>query len=48
MKREKIYLTSGWKFHRGEETMAFYKGFDDTSWRTFTFPHDASVECEFD
>ncbi|MBQ8540424.1 MAG: DUF4982 domain-containing protein [Clostridia bacterium] len=48
MKREKIYLTSGWKFHRGEEPMAFYKGFDDTAWRTVTVPHDASVECEFD
>ncbi len=48
MKRETIYLTSGWKFHRGEEPMAFYKGFDDTAWKTVTVPHDASVECEFD
>ena len=48
MKRETIYLTSGWKFHRGEESMAFYKGFDDSAWRMVTVPHDASVECEFD
>ena len=48
MKRETIYLSSGWKFHRGEEPMAFYKGFDDTAWRDVTVPHDASIECEFD
>lgn len=48
MKRQIIYLTSNWKFHRGEEPMAFYKGFDDTAWRTVSVPHDASVECEFD
>lgn len=48
MKRQQIHLTSGWKFHRGEEPMAFYKGFDDTAWRTVCVPHDMSVECEFD
>ncbi|MBQ8003164.1 MAG: hypothetical protein IJ297_06945, partial [Clostridia bacterium] len=48
MKRETIYLTSNWKFHRGEEPMGFYKGYDDTAWRTGSVPHDASVECEFD
>lgn len=48
MERQQIFLHSNWKFHRGEEPMAFYKGFDDTSWRTVTVPHDMSVECEFD
>lgn len=48
MERQTIYLNSGWKFHRGEEPMAFYKGYDDTAWKTVTVPHDMSVECEFD
>ncbi len=48
MKRETIFLNSGWKFHKGEEPMAFYKGFDDTSWETVTIPHDMSVTEQFD
>ncbi len=46
--RKVIFLNSNWKFHRGEEPMGFYKGFDDTAWKTVTVPHDMSVECEFD
>lgn len=48
MEREIIYLSSGWKFHPGDEPMGFYKGFDDTSWETVSVPHDYSVKCNFD
>lgn len=48
MERKTIFLNSNWKFHRGEEPMGFYKGFDDTGWKSVTVPHDMSVECEFD
>lgn len=48
MNRQTIFLNSNWKFHRGEEPMGFYKGFDDTSWKSVTVPHDMSTECEFD
>jgi len=46
--REKIFLTSSWKFYRGTEPMCFYKGFDDSSWETVAVPHDASVALPFD
>lgn len=48
MEREIITLSSGWKFHRGEEPMTFYKGFDDSAWQNVCVPHDMSVECDFD
>ncbi|WP_337100620.1 glycoside hydrolase family 2 TIM barrel-domain containing protein [Paenibacillus sp. YIM B09110] len=36
-----------WMFHRGDEPGAWYKGFDDASWRNVTLPHDWSVEEPF-
>jgi len=36
-----------WKFFRGDEPKAWYKGFDDSSWRNVTLPHDWSVEEAF-
>lgn len=36
-----------WKFHRGDEPKAWYKGLDDSSWRKATLPHDWSVEEPF-
>lgn len=48
MERQTIYLNSNWKFHKGDDPMGFYKGYDDTAWKTVTVPHDMSVEEEFD
>ena len=36
-----------WKFHRGEDEQGWYKGLDDSAWRTVTIPHDWSVEEPF-
>ena len=37
-------LKKGWKFCLGDCEEAWYKGFDDSSWRAVTVPHDWSVE----
>ncbi|AGI38337.1 beta-galactosidase [Thermoclostridium stercorarium subsp. stercorarium DSM 8532] len=42
-----IDLCLDWKFREGEEQDAWYKGFDDSSWRTVNIPHDWAVEHEF-
>lgn len=49
MKTERIIenINLNWKFFRGDESKAWYKGFDDTSWRGVTLPHDWSVEEPF-
>jgi hypothetical protein len=36
-----------WKFLRGDEAKAWYKGLDDSMWRSVTLPHDWSVEEPF-
>ncbi|MCL6602157.1 MAG: DUF4982 domain-containing protein [Paenibacillus sp.] len=36
-----------WKFLRGDEPGAWYKGLDDSNWRNVTLPHDWSVEEPF-
>jgi beta-galactosidase len=36
-----------WKFFRGDEPKAWYRGFDDSNWRNITLPHDWSVEEPF-
>ncbi|MCL6458445.1 MAG: DUF4982 domain-containing protein [Gorillibacterium sp.] len=36
-----------WKFYRGDDPGAWYKGLDDSSWRDVTLPHDWSVEEPF-
>lgn len=46
--RKKINMNCGWKFFKGDEPRASYRGFDDTDWRNVTVPHDWSVEYEFD
>jgi len=38
----------GWKFHLGDITGAWQKGFDDSGWRDVTLPHDWAVEAPFD
>lgn len=40
-------MNLNWKFFRGDEPKAWYKGFDDSSWRNITLPHDWSVEEPF-
>src|SRR5690606_6910855 len=36
-----------WNFILGDEPEAWAKGFDDSSWRRLTVPHDWSVEQPF-
>lgn len=36
-----------WKFYRGDDPGAWYRGFDDSGWRDVTLPHDWSVEEPF-
>ncbi|MFD2656604.1 glycoside hydrolase family 2 TIM barrel-domain containing protein [Gracilibacillus thailandensis] len=40
-------LNLDWKFYRGDEPKAWYKGFDDSKWRNISLPHDWSVEEPF-
>lgn len=40
-------INLNWKFHRGDEPRAWYKGFNDSNWRQVTLPHDWSVEEPF-
>ncbi len=40
-------LNLHWKFLRGDEPKAWYKGFEDINWRDVTLPHDWSVEKPF-
>lgn len=47
MSREIIKINNNWKFIRGEQELGFYRGLDDSSWRSVTLPHDWSVEEPF-
>ena len=42
-----IQLEDNWKFHLGEAEDAWYKGYDDSHWRSVILPHDWSVEQPF-
>lgn len=42
-----IELKENWRFHLGECEEAWYKGYDDSSWRQVMVPHDWSVEAPF-
>lgn len=42
-----IELRQNWRFHLGECEEAWYKGYDDSSWRRVMVPHDWSVEAPF-
>lgn len=46
--REKININGGWRFFKGDEPKASYRGFEDDEWRNVTVPHDWSVEYDFD
>ena len=49
MDKQQFILTTGWKFHLGEEGVeeAWYKGYDDSAWPEVYLPHDWSVERPF-
>lgn len=44
---KKIDLCLDWNFYLGEEQYAWFKGYDDSSWRTVNIPHDWAVEHPF-
>lgn len=48
-KRKRIVqnINLNWKFHRGDEPEAWYKGFIDDNWCNVTLPHDWSVKEPF-
>lgn len=43
----RVELKENWRFHLGECEEAWYKGYDDSSWRQVMVPHDWSVEAPF-
>ena len=34
-----------WKFHKGEEALAYTKDFNDSNWQTVTIPHDWAFQA---
>ena len=48
MDRTYITLNENWKFHYGEVTEGWYKGYDDSAWTSVTLPHDWSVHMPFE
>ncbi len=46
--RTSIQLNTGWRFALGDQAQAYFKGYDDESWKTVTLPHDWSVSLPFD
>jgi len=47
MARWIIPMDLNWKFYRGECKEAWFKGYDDSSWKSVTLPHDWAVEEPF-
>ncbi|MDE7009480.1 MAG: glycoside hydrolase family 2, partial [Lachnospiraceae bacterium] len=43
----RMELRENWRFHLGECEDAWYKGYEDSSWRRVMVPHDWSVEAPF-
>ncbi|MBZ5729106.1 MAG: DUF4982 domain-containing protein [Acidobacteriia bacterium] len=41
-------FNDGWRFFKGEAAGAEMPGFDDSSWRALTLPHDWAIEGPFD
>ena len=44
MDKIKMLINDNWKFKLSDEKEAFWKEFDDSSFKTVTIPHDWSVE----
>lgn len=40
-------LVEDWKFHYGDASAAWYKGYDDSDWKEVTIPHDWAVTMPF-
>ncbi|MDR1542614.1 MAG: glycoside hydrolase family 2 [Clostridiales bacterium] len=47
MQRREINLRHGWRLKLFDESSAWLKGFDDSSWREISVPHDFAVEAPF-
>jgi beta-galactosidase len=47
MARLRKTINLDWKFHLGENTETWFKGFDDKQWKDVTLPHDWSVTEPF-
>ncbi|WP_321332128.1 glycoside hydrolase family 2 TIM barrel-domain containing protein [uncultured Bacteroides sp.] len=45
--RQVSLLDRGWKFHKGESSLAFQKDFDDSNWKNVTIPHDWAIGQPF-
>lgn len=45
--RQVFLLDKGWKFYKGESSLAFQKDFDDSNWENVTIPHDWAIEHPF-
>ncbi len=45
--RQRISFNDGWAFNPGDTPEAAAMGFDDSSWRSLTLPHDWAIEGEF-
>src|SRR5512137_563937 len=45
--RSRERLTLDWRFHRGDAPEAWFRGHDDSGWRTVSVPHDWAVEEPF-
>lgn len=43
----KIQLLNNWKFNFGDESDAWFAGYDDTKWQAVVIPHDWSVTLPF-
>ncbi len=45
--RQVIDFNFGWKFHLGEDSLAYQPDYDDGTWRRLRLPHDWSIEGTF-
>ena len=45
--RSETELTSGWKFSRKKNELAYQRDFDDSSWEKVTVPHDWAINGPF-
>ncbi|MBO5858343.1 MAG: beta-galactosidase, partial [Clostridia bacterium] len=45
--RVELDFNKGWKFHLGDDSTSYLKGFDDSGWEDVDLPHDFSINQEF-
>ncbi|WP_282055447.1 glycoside hydrolase family 2 TIM barrel-domain containing protein [Maribacter luteus] len=46
--RSVLTLKKNWKFHNGQDSMAYKMAFDDSKWQSVTIPHDWAIYGPFD